>query len=145
MARAWASFYKHEQSQRMACMFLQDPVQMFRMSSKDRLSSRGMWEPPGRPILSLCYQCKGQPKSSFINLRQTYGKLTWLFVFPAKGRHVKDKRTCSRWQGHFCRPVESQLHWEHPESTESWSKVSWCGIVKDFFKKYRMDPGKETP
>lgn len=56
---------------------------------------------------------------------------------------MKDKMICCRWQGHFCRPLESQLHWEHPESTESWSKVGWCGIVKDFFKKYKKDLGKE--
>lgn len=51
-------------------------------------------------------------------------------------------RICSRWQRHFCRPLESQLHQEHLESTESWSKAGWCGIVKDFFKKYKKDPRK---
>lgn len=146
MVRPWASFHKHEQSQRMVYMFralykcLEGEVQT-------RLSSRGMWtwhkwEPPGRPTLSLWYQHKGQAKGSFINLNRFMENQHDYLSSQQKGDVW---RICSRWLRHFCRPLESQLYEEHLESTESWSKVGWCGIVKDFFKKYKKDPGKETP
>lgn len=45
---------------------------------------------------------------------------------------------CSRWQWHFSRLLESQLYWEHLETTECWSKVGWRATVKPFSRNTKM-------
>ena len=133
MVRPQASFHKHERSRKDGiCLSKTLREQLgckVQTSSSAGVRRPGTlpgwhhWKSPGRPALLLQYQHKGQAKGSFTNLGQTRGKPTIVFVFPLKGTHMENKGICSRWQGRFSRPLESHLQWEHPESTESQTKV----------------------
>lgn len=130
---------------RMASTSFQDPTQMSGMRGTRTSLSPGAHGPgtlqgwhhqklPSRATLSLWHHCKSQGKDwPCTDSRKT---------FSPKGTCMENKGICGRWQEYVFRPLEIQLHWEHPESTESQSKVGWCAMVQPFSRNTKNYPGE---